>query len=468
MNSTLWLPVTTPFLIATLLVFVPKEKIALHRRATVMTFIALLVLATATISDATFWQQAHTQPEPLSPLFFNHYALRLKITPAGANLCICLLFFLVTLVSGHPFHSRNKVKPFSISVLFIYGLMQVCFMAEDILVSIFFATTTHFFFWILMTQMGTGRRSLIALRIFSIFLVIDSFAIGFYLAPKSVINFIPYPWAIALGTLLMSWLRLGVFPFHSIHRWATQSIGPSVALLFSICQFLIGVRFIPTEFFELEPTLPVRESFYLLVIFHIFWIGFLSIGEKRPMMILTHGLLILSGLSLILTPHAQETFTLQGPWPWMMGLLATFGLFTDEIHNLKNDTLAPFEHAQVGLLLRWKNLHFFTQALINAFAICLIIFPFWLMWMPHNNYFSASQRFLITPQLLFTILGAFCFSILSLYGALFQLWKRFNTAAPVERIIVPHGAETPILWQWHAIGLWSSVLLVFGFSLLHF
>ncbi len=468
MNSNLWLFLLAPFLVASLLLFIPKERFVLHRRITVITFVCLLLMGSIAVADGASWQQIYIQQEqPFIPILFQKYALRLSVTPERMSLCISMLFFLVTLVGGHPFHSRNKVKSFSISALFICGLMQACFLSEDILVSFFFATSTHFFFWILMTQMGTGRRSLIALRIFSIFLVVDSLAIGFYLAPTSIINFIPYPWAIALGGLLVSWLRLGIFPFHSIHRWATQSIGPSAALLFTICQFLIGVHFIPNEFFELSPTLAVRESFFYLVIFHIFWIGFLSLGEKRPMMMLTHGLLLLSGISLILTPNVKEAFTLTGPWPWMMGLLATFGLFTDEIHNLKNDTLAPFEHAQVGLLLRWKSLHVFTQSLIIVFSTCLLFFPFWVMWMPENNYFSNPQKASISPQELFIILGAFCFGTLSLCVALFQLWKRFNTEAPVERMILPQGAEAPVLWQWHAVGIWSLILVLFGFSLFH-
>ena len=300
-----------------------------------------------------------------------------------------------------------------------------------------------------MTQMGTGRRSLIALRIFSIFLVIDAVAIGFYLAPESIINFFSYPWAVAVGTLLASWFRLGIFPFHSIHRWAAQSIGPSAALLFSISQVLMGIHFIPSDLFASDMTSPVRDVVFGLLVFHLVWMGLLSLGEKRPMMMLTHGLLLLTGLSLILNSDIKVAFSLEGPWPWLMGLFAIFGLFTDELHNLKNDTLAPFEHAQVGLLLRWKPLHFFTQALLFTFIAMLFLFPFWVMWMPALSMVYSSRPVLLPPQKLFWALTAFAFGALALSASLLQLWRRFNTEAPVERMVLPDGAVKPNLWQWH-------------------
>jgi hypothetical protein len=313
-----------------------------------------------------------------------------------------------------------------------------------------------------MTQMGTGRRSLIALRIFSIFLVVDSVALGFLLAPESFINYLPYPWALGFGSLLASWVHLGIFPFHSIHRWAAQSIGPSAAILFTICQCLIGFHFLPHEFLQLAYSHESKRLFTIIVIFHLFWMGILSIGERRPMMLLIHSILTLSGLTLILTPNAHHAFSLAGPWPWLMGLMATLGLFADELHNLKNDTLAPFEHAQVGLLKRWPQLHLFTQSLIYTFSICLLIIPFWILLLPANNIFDHIDIALSPPKIFFIILMFFSFSILSLHTALFQLWRRFNAIAPAERMVFPEGAQPPIIWRWHLCGIWSVGLLFTG------
>jgi len=455
-----------PFVVAALLVLVPAQQSRFFRRITLGTISLVFIMGFIPTSEGAFWPTLLDQENIQGHLFWGTHGIPLTVNAVSAGLILTLLVMIFTVIAVHPFHTQSKTKPFVIISLLLLTLLQACFIIDSKQLSFTFAVATHGLFWILMTQMGTGRRSLIALRVFTLMIVFDSISLACFLAPISILNSMAPPWTIGLIFFLAAWVRFGIFPFHSIHRWVAQSISPSVALLFILCQVLIGAHFCPTEALSVSVIAPTRNILVELLFVHFLWLGFLSVGERRPMMILTHAILLLTGLNLILFDAIQLPFSLRGPWPWAMALFAVLGLFVDELHNLKNDILATFEHAQVGLLKRWPQMRAFAQTLIFVFSFMLILFPIWALAMPENQMLLL-QKLQNQISVFIALAIAFTFALLATHLALFQLWRRWNTSSPVERVVLPEGATPPVVWRWHLSGALAVAFFSFGFFI-HF
>ncbi|MBL91598.1 MAG: hypothetical protein CMH56_07265 [Myxococcales bacterium] len=463
----LCMTIALPFLAAIGLVLVPAKHHAFLRPYTLITLGLCFAVGWLPAEDGSLWQHA-LEGNPISAyLHLGSRHIQLVFNAQNAGMCFALLTLLFTTTAIHPFHSPEKIKPFITATLLICAFVLGSFIVAHTLLSLSLALSTHFFFWLLMTQMGTGQRSQTALRVFSLFIVFDAIALGFVLAPESLFNFIPYPWALAMGTFLASWLRLGIFPFLSLHRWVARSISPSVALLFTMTQFILGIHFAPEQALSDSLLGPATHLLPILLVVHFLWIGLLSIGERRPMMIFTHAILLLSAFTLLAFEQIKLPFSIHGPWPWAMAALATLGLFVDELHNLKNDILASFEHAQVGLLKRWPQMHSFAQIHVLLFAVLLMALPLWSLGMPENTFFQTHVAHQWHFTELVALLMAFIFGLLSIHTALFQLWRRWNTPAPVERVHLPEGAAPPVVWRWHLSGTLGIALFWTGF-LFHF
>ena len=231
-----------PLIAALGLYLISPQRHSFLRLYTLMIIGFCFCLGWIPIDNGSLWLNAFTDTPTRVYLNLWTNNIPLVFDAQNAGMCFALFTLLFTTTAIHPFHSAEKIKPFVTTVLLVFGFVFGSLIIDHLLLSISLALSTHFFFWVLMTQMGTGQRSQTALRVFSLLIVFDTVALGFWLAPQSLINFIPYPWALALGTFLASWVRLGIFPFHSLHRWVARSISPSVALLFTLTQIILGIH----------------------------------------------------------------------------------------------------------------------------------------------------------------------------------------------------------------------------------
>ena len=465
MNWALGFQFLGPWVAALVLLGLPSKYCRAHRAVSLIVLASWFVAGWFPVNRSTSWVHAfHGDPDPVF-LSLGQTTFSISLNPYSGGLAFSLFVLFFSVLAFHPFHTKEKIKPFVATALLIFGCVWAALAVDHQPLALTAIFTTSFLFWYLMTQMGTGSRSLTALRVFALFTVFDTFALGYWLAPSAIMNFLPAPWAIALGTLLPCWLRLGIFPFHSVFRWVSRSISPSVVLLFVFTQFILAVRMAPGTGLNpaaVQPAVPLQPA---LLWVHFLWLGLLSIGERRPMMIYCHGVLLLGGFALLVSNQLQHAFSFVSPWPWALGLLISLGLFVDELHNLKNDVLASFEVSQIGLLRRWPQMHGFAQVQIFSFVGLLLVIPLWVLWLPDHPYWSKPNAISWHLRETFALGGTFCLALLATHVAMLQLWKRWNRPAPVERVQLPQGAHPPVMWRWHLSSALGVGLFVFGLLL---